>query len=133
MASNVKIPDFPAISTYKWSCKDTSKRFPVENPATDEVITTIQAGDAETTVNATEAAQKTFDTKWRWRSPSERGAILLKAVSALNEHKEEFARILCMENGKPYQDALMFDCTFLVRSLLYFGSPIDKLPSEFYD
>lgn len=89
MASNVKIPDFPAISTYKWSCKDTSKRFPVENPATDEVITTVQAGDAETTVNAIEAAQKAFDTEWRWRSPSERGAILPKAANALNEHKED--------------------------------------------
>ena len=119
MASNVKIPDFPAISTYNWFCKDTSRRFLIENPATDEVITTIQAGDAETTVNAIEAAQKAFDTEWRWRSPSERGAILLKAANALNEHKEEFAKILCMENGKLYQDALMFDCTFLVRSFLY--------------
>lgn len=27
----------------------------------------------------------------------------------------------------------MFDCTLLVRSFLYFGSLIDKLPSEFYD
>jgi acyl-CoA reductase-like NAD-dependent aldehyde dehydrogenase len=133
MASNVETLGFPTISTYKWSCKDTSKRFTVENPATGEVITTIQAGDAETTVKAIEAAQKAFDTDWRWRSPAERGAILLKAADVLNEHKEEFARILCMENGKPYQDALMFDCTFLVKSFQYFGSLVDKLPSEFYD
>ena len=133
MASNVKIPDFSPISTYKWSCKDISKRCAVENPATGEVITTIQAGDAETTVKAIEAAQKAFDADWRWRSPAQRGALLLKCADVLSRHKEEFAKILCMENGKPYQDALMFDCTALVMSFQYFGSIVDKLPSEFYD
>ncbi len=133
MASKVQIPDFPEVSTYKWSSKDTSKRFSVENPATGEVITKIQAGDAETTVKAIEAAQKAFDSDWRWRSPAERGAILLQCADALDQHKEEFAKILCMENGKPYQDALTFDCAFLGKSFRYFGSLVDKLPSEFYD
>jgi acyl-CoA reductase-like NAD-dependent aldehyde dehydrogenase len=41
-------------------------------------------------------------------SPAERGAVLLKCADALNERKEEFAKILCMQNGKPYQDAPMF-------------------------
>ena len=116
MASHPKTPDFPSISTYKWSSKDITKRFPVENPATGEIITTVQAGDAETTVRAIEAAQKAFDTDWRRRSPAERGAILLKCADVLNEHIQEFAMILCMENGKPYQDALMGDCLFLVQS-----------------
>lgn len=35
-----------------------SKRFPVENPATGEVVTTLQAGDAETTVKAIKAAKR---------------------------------------------------------------------------
>jgi len=57
-----------------------------------------------------------------WRSPAERRAVLQKRADTLNEDKEEFAKILCMQNGKPYQDALMFDCTFLVKSFQYFGS-----------
>ena len=58
---------------------------------------------------------------------------MLKCAAALDEHKEELAELLCLENGKPYLDALAFDLTFLVKIFQYFGSLVDKLPSEFYD
>jgi hypothetical protein len=46
-----------SISTENWPRRDTPKRFPVENPTTGEVVTTLQAGDAETTVKAIKAAK----------------------------------------------------------------------------
>jgi acyl-CoA reductase-like NAD-dependent aldehyde dehydrogenase len=51
---------FPEISTYKYSCTDSSKRFPVENPATGKTITTIQPGSASTTSAAILASQTAF-------------------------------------------------------------------------
>ena len=58
---------------------------------------------------------------------------MLKCADALRPHREELAELLCMENGKPMQDALPFDVDFLIRSFEYFGSIIGVLPSEHYD
>ena len=75
--------DFPELSTYRWSCKDESKRFPVENPATGKVITTIQAGDAQTTDEAVKASEIAFQERWRWVTPKDRSAYLLKCGNLL--------------------------------------------------
>lgn len=126
------LPTFPKLSKYEWSCDDPNQQFTVKNPATGEIITTIQAGNASTTSAAIAASQKAFQS-WRWTPPSQRSALLLQCAAELEKHKEELAAILCLENGKPYQDALMFDVTFLPAVFRYFGSLVDKLPSEFYD
>ena len=123
---------FPEISTFIRSCSDPSKRLPVENPATGKPITIIQAGNAATTLEAIEASQAAFE-EWRWRSPFERGALLLKCSDELTKHREELAELLCLENGKPYQDALAMDVNFLIGVFRYFGSLIDKLPTQFFD
>ena len=34
----------PELSTYRWSSHDEADRFPVEDPATGEVITLVQGG-----------------------------------------------------------------------------------------
>lgn len=126
-------PQYPAVSTFQYSCSDPSKQFEIHNPATGAVITKVQAGDASTAEAAIKVSREAFENNWRWRPAIERGALLLKCASKLEEHKEELAEILCMENGKPAQDALLFDCNFLVNVFRYFGSLVDKLPSEFYD
>ena len=124
---------FPEITRYQHSCKDESKRFPVENPATGKTITTIQAGDEKTVDNAVQASQKAFDERWKPLSPKERSVYLFKCADALEARIDEIATILCLENGKPAQDAKTFDCQFLHGAFRYFGSLVDKLPSEFYD
>jgi len=102
-------PEYPDISTYKWSCKDDSKRNVVENPATGKIITSIQAGDAETVDQAVKASQTAFEQRWRWLPPRERSQYLLRGADELEKHADELATILCMENGKPKQDARAFD------------------------
>ena len=125
--------DFPEISTYRYSCKDESKRFVVENPATGKTITTIQAGDADTVNQAVQASQKAFKERWHPLTPTERSKYLFRCAEELDKHLDELATLLCMENGKPMVDARTFDCNFLANSFRYFASICDKLPSEFYD
>ncbi|KAI1380720.1 dehydrogenase [Hypoxylon crocopeplum] len=108
------IPTFPEVSTYRHSSNDTSKRWTVENPATGKVLTTIQGGDS-TTVDAA------------------RATYLLRCANEIEKHVDELATLLCLENGKPAQDAKMFDCGFLVGAFRYFGGLVGKLPSQFYD
>ena len=124
------VPNIPPLIKIRWSSKDESLQYPVENPATGEVITTVQAGDAHTVDRAVKAAQKAFDDDWRWRPPTVRSQLLFKCADALEQQKQE---ILCMENGKPVADALLFDVSLLINVFRYFASLCDKLPGEVYD
>ena len=132
LISSIMPPQYSPISTFEYSCSDPSKQFEVHNPATGAVLTKVQAGDSTTAEAAIKASQEAFES-WRWRPALERGALMLKCADKLEAHSEELAELLCMENGKPAQDALMFDVRFLVGVFRYFGSLVDKLPSEVYD
>ncbi len=125
-------PTFPELTTYSLS-DPSAPKIPIHNPATGALLTTVQGGSISSTSTAIEAAHKAYQSDWRWRSPSERSALLLKCADELDKHQEELAELLCLENGKPYQDALITDVAFLRDIFRYFGALVDKLPSEFYD
>ena len=59
--------------------------------------------------------------------------MLLRGADVLEEHADELALIESRENGKPVQDARQNDISFLIAIFRFFGSLIDKLPTEFYD
>jgi len=123
---------YEQISNFRWSSGDASERYDVVNPATAEVITTVQGGGSIEVEKAVQKAQKAFETDWKWRSPNERAALLQKAAITLENYVEELSILLSMENGKPVSQAIG-DVRGLIMGFRYFGSLIDKLPSEFYD
>jgi hypothetical protein len=55
----------PELMTFRWSSRDQADRFPVEDPATGEVITIVQGGGAAEVNAAVEAAHRAFQTDWR--------------------------------------------------------------------
>jgi len=60
--------------------------------------------------------------------------LLLSCADALEEHADELADLLSLENGKPVVDARENDVRFLIGVFRFFGSIIDKLPSgDFHD
>ncbi len=123
----------PQLLTYRWSSSNEADRVPVEDPATGEVIAVIQGGGPEEVDAAVEAAHQAFQTDWRWRTPAERAALLLQGADVLEDHADELALIESRENGKPIQDARQNDVSFLIAIFRFFGSLIDKLPTDFYD
>lgn len=129
MASSIALPE---ISTYTYSNNDTSNRFPVENPATGKVLTTIQAGDTSTVNAAVQTSQEAF-LSWRDLSPAQRSQYLFSCATELQNHADDIATILTTENGKPLADAKAGDVSFLINIFRFFGGLVDKLPSPFYD
>ncbi|KAI1324882.1 dehydrogenase [Xylariaceae sp. FL0255] len=125
--------EFPELSTYRWSCSDHQKRWAVENPATGKVITTLQSGDKETVDAAVKASHEAYTQRWRPLNAAARATYMMKCADELEKHIDELSTLLCMENGKPKQDAKMFDCNFLVYLFRYFGGLVASLPSQFYD
>lgn len=127
------IPKYSSLSRFTWSSDDPADRFEVHNPATGEVITTVQGGGAAQVDEAVKVANKAFHSDWRWRSPRERAMLLHKAADALAAHFDELAQLLSLENGKPVSQAREGDVPMLIGVFHYFASLIDKLPSEMYD
>ena len=112
--------DNTAIATYRWSSDRPEDRFPVENPATGQVITVVQGGGAPETGAAVQAAHRAFQDDWRWRTPAERAALLLRGADVLEAHADELAELVCLENGKPVADARLHDIGFLVGIFRFF-------------
>ncbi|KAI9700994.1 MAG: hypothetical protein M1820_006639 [Bogoriella megaspora] len=125
------LPQFPELSIYRWSAPE-GPRFPVYNPATGKVLTTIVGGTAKEVDEAVRTANTAFQS-FKRKTPKERSQLLLSCASALEPHLDYLATLLCLENGKPKEAARQFDLNFLVNIFRYYASLIDKLPSEFYD
>jgi acyl-CoA reductase-like NAD-dependent aldehyde dehydrogenase len=123
----------PELTTFRWSSHDDADRFAVEDPATGEVITIVQGGGASEVNAAVEAAHRAFQTDWRWRTAAERAQLLLQGADVLEAHADELALLESRENGKPVQDARLNDVNFLIGVFRFFGSLVDKLPTDFYD
>src|SRR5690625_1187634 len=77
----------------------------IYNPATEEVITNVAYGGAKETEEAVEAASLAFPL-WSQMTGRERSRILYKATKLIRENREQLAKILTMEQGKPFTEAL---------------------------
>ncbi|MGM0839944.1 MAG: NAD-dependent succinate-semialdehyde dehydrogenase [Bacillota bacterium] len=83
---------------------DLSKRD-VTNPATSEVIATIPNGGKKEAASAVDAAYDAFKD-WSQHSAYERSELIRKWYDLIDENKEDLARTMTMEQGKPLKEAL---------------------------
>ena len=80
------------------------KKFPVINPATEDVIAELNE-DATQTLQNKFKLLKAAHHSWQQKSLPERTAIIEKFSDLLEENKEELASILTSEVGKPLQQS----------------------------
>ena len=85
--------------------KDGLSVIPVINPANGDVIATVPNGGAAEARQAVDAAYGALPA-WSKKSAAERGEILNKWYRLINENKEEIAKIMTREQGKPFKEAL---------------------------
>ena len=76
----------------------------VRNPANGEVVGTIPDLGAEPTRRAIDAAQAAFP-QWRALPAAKRSALLEAWCDAMNQHTDDLAKILTVEQGKPLAEA----------------------------
>ncbi|UOQ44266.1 NAD-dependent succinate-semialdehyde dehydrogenase [Halobacillus salinarum] len=87
----------------EWTGK-YSATFSIINPATKEIIGTMPDGTKEDVLGAIEGAQAAFEI-WRRFTAEDRSNYLEKFYQRIIERKEEIARIITLENGKPLKEA----------------------------
>lgn len=92
----------------------------VINPATEEVLATCPRGSERQMNQAIAAAKATF-ASWRKVPMEERRVMVNTLADAIDEHRDEFARLLTQEQGKPLTEATA-EITFTTAFLRYLVS-----------
>jgi succinate-semialdehyde dehydrogenase/glutarate-semialdehyde dehydrogenase len=89
----------------KWQEAETGRTFAVRNPATGETLGHVADGGVAEIRRAIEAAHAAFPS-WAETTADRRAALLSNAARLMIERREELARILTQENGKPLAESL---------------------------
>jgi succinate-semialdehyde dehydrogenase / glutarate-semialdehyde dehydrogenase len=78
--------------------------FPVEDPATGQVLAQVSDATPADALQALEAAVA-VSAEWAATPPRERGEVLRRAYELLTARAEDFALLMTLEMGKPLADA----------------------------
>ncbi|MGH7645688.1 MAG: aldehyde dehydrogenase family protein [Gemmatimonadales bacterium] len=114
----------------EWRPALSGRRFPVVNPATEEVIAQVAEGDAADVDNAVAAARACFDSAaWRDLTGRKRGRLLFKTADLLEARLDEFARLETAHNGKTLFESRI-ELGMTVATLRYYGGWADKLTGD---
>ena len=130
--SGPSLPPLPALKG-PWSSGRAEEAFDVFNPATGEVVATVQGGGANEVDAAVRRARRAYDEVWRHVSARERGKLLFACARVVREHADELAALETLEMGKPYCQARPFDVEFCISSFEFYGGLADKVPGHAFD
>jgi len=88
----------------KWCAAASGDSLPVSDPADGSELGHVASLSAEESSGAVDVAQAAFPA-WAGLLPQERAAILRRWFELQLEHKEDLARIMVLEQGKPLSEA----------------------------
>src|SRR5580698_4025242 len=115
----------------KWVAAKSGKTFPVEDPATEEIIAHAPAGDKADIDIAVSAARRAFETgPWSRIAPAERSRLVWRLGDLLEQHIDEFAELEALDNGKPVTNARKGDVRGSIEMFRYMAGWATRLNGE---
>jgi acyl-CoA reductase-like NAD-dependent aldehyde dehydrogenase len=96
----------------------------IVDPATEETIAEVPAAGVEETDAAVARAKEAFPA-WRAVAPADRGRLLRKLASLVEEHGEELARLESRNVGKPIAGA-RGEVGMVAQVFHYYAGAVDK-------
>lgn len=88
----------------EWVSASSGATFEVTNPATGAVLGRVPDMDAKDTEKAIQAAYQAFQS-WKKTTAKERSTALKKFYQLMMDNKDELAKLITTENGKPLAEA----------------------------
>ncbi|MEU2258568.1 NAD-dependent succinate-semialdehyde dehydrogenase [Nocardia xishanensis] len=88
----------------RWAPATTEKTIAVENPATGQVLARVADASPEDGARALDAAAAAQQS-WAATTPRVRANLLRAAFDKVIERRDDFARLITLEMGKPLADA----------------------------
>lgn len=89
----------------EWATPNYGRTFPVNNPATGQLIMDVPYMGGKETSAAIDAAYNAFHS-WSRRPGLDRSKLLRNWYNLLIEYKVQLARLMTREQGKPLAEAL---------------------------
>jgi phenylacetaldehyde dehydrogenase len=115
----------------KWVGARSGQTFPVEDPATQEVIGQVPAGDKADIDLAVAAARRAFESgPWARMTPRDRSRLVWKLGDLLELHADEFAELEALDNGKPVTNARKDDVQGSIDMFHYMAGWSTRLNGE---
>ncbi|MFZ4552684.1 MAG: NAD-dependent succinate-semialdehyde dehydrogenase [Aquabacterium sp.] len=87
-----------------WACADDGAVLAVSNPATGEVLSSVPKMGRPETLRAIAAAEAAWPA-WRALTAKARSALLMKWFHLMQQHAEDLAVLMTLEQGKPLSEA----------------------------
>ena len=97
----------------------------VRNPATGSLLAEVERADAEVVMRAIDAAAAA-QRRWARAPAASRGAVLLRLAGLLAARRDEFARLLTAEQGKPVAQAAG-EIDYAVSFFQWFGEEARRI------
>ena len=114
----------------RYVASTTGETFNTYNPATGELLATVELAGA-TELQAAIDSAKQGQRVWAAMSGVERGRILKRAADLLREHNEEIAKLEVLDTGKPLQEAIVVDIQTGADVIEYYAGLADKIQGAF--
>lgn len=107
----------------------TQEKLPVMDPATFTVLAEIGNASVQDGLDAVTAAYDAFQT-WSVTPPRVRAEVLRKAFEIMTAELEVCARLISLENGKAWRDA-MGEATYAAEFFRWFSEEASRIEGDF--
>lgn len=110
VSAPLQVPDTEAWETRafiggRWHESSDRRRFPVVNPATEEVITQVEDCTVDDALAALDAAAGAAKA-WAATAPRHRADVLRRCYDLMIARETDLARLVTLENGKALRDSV---------------------------
>jgi acyl-CoA reductase-like NAD-dependent aldehyde dehydrogenase len=105
---------------------ETPEKLVSENPATLEAVGEVSLASGALCEQAIRAAKEAYPV-WRWLEPRKKREILKRAENILARRASEAGRLIAMEKGSPYPEALAVEVFGSLQVLNYYGENQGRL------
>jgi succinate-semialdehyde dehydrogenase len=112
----------------KWRSAESGARLPVTDPATGNFIGTVANMGVAETRGAIAAAEAAFPA-WRAKLPQDRAKILRNWHDLMMAHRDDLAKIMTLEQGKPLAESLA-EIDYAASFLEWFGEEAKRLGGD---
>ncbi len=129
--SNLSLPENKLLIDGRWIDAIEGNRFPVINPATEELISTVaeaRAADVDAAVRA--AHRALHEGPWGRMSGAERSRILYKLADLVEANGESLVVLESLNAGKPLAATRRQDVAAAIDTLRYYAGWADKIAGE---
>src|SRR4051794_1253055 len=115
----------------EWLKASAGEEIEVVNPATEDVVASVPAGDVADVDLAVETAKRAFPA-WAATDTEHRAGILAKAAALIEERAKDLAALLTSEQGKPILEA-RGEVTHLAHGVRYYAEAATKVRGAYQE